>query len=230
MSEPKSVWSHCRRCGGDRVHKVLAEENRPWSSDDEHGLAGQDDWYILECCGCLTVTLAHENWFSGECDANDYPIINRICYPPAPRRKMPEWHKFHLFIALKEDELWIPNLFEEIYSAYGMGSHTIAAMGARAIVDFVVTSKAGDKGSFKEKLGRMVANELLNQQEADTVYATFDAGSAAAHRGHRPTDQDLNTILDITETLVHKFYVDFVRKRLQAQAAASLAARTPQRP
>jgi hypothetical protein len=60
--------------------------------------------------------------------------------------------------------------------------------------------------------------------------AAFDAGSAVAHRGYSPSRQDANSLLDITESLLRRVYVDPMYERRHAEAAADLTERTPKRP
>jgi hypothetical protein len=225
--------SYCRQCGGERHHSVVAEKTRPWSEHDG-GIYGGNTWSIVECGGCHTVTFVHTHWFSEDCELTDddgwTPIVHVDLYPPAPSRKMPEWVRVHALLCLPRDHLWIVKLHADIYAAIGLESYSLAAMGTRAIVDFIVTSKAGDKGNFMDKLNRMREQSLITETQVGVIFAVFDAGSAAAHRGHSPTREDVYTQLDITESLLERIYIEPSRQRKQAEAAAVLKSRTPQRP
>jgi len=224
--------SYCRQCGGERYHTTMAEKTRSWSEDDESGIQGGDTWSIVECGGCHAVTFVHSHWFSEDCDVTEegwVPILHRDLYPPAPSRKKPEWGT-HYMLCFNSNELWMTNLHDDIYSAIGLKAYALAAMGARAIVDFVVTEKAGDDGNFKDKLNRIREQGLITETQVDVVSAAFDAGSAAVHRGYRPTPADVNTLVDITESLLQQIYIDPERQRRQAEAAAALRSNTPPRP
>jgi Domain of unknown function (DUF4145) len=225
------LMSYCRQCGGERYHTTVAEKTRSWGDNDSL-VDGGDTWSIVECGGCHTVTFVHSHWFSEDCEPTEEgwtPIEHRDLYPPAPSRKMPEWGS-HYIIWFNSYEDWIPKLHLDIYSAIGMKAYALAAMGARAIVDFVVTSKAGDEGNFKDKLNRMHKQGLITEIQADVINVAFDAGSAAAHRGYSPTQDDANTLLDITESLLQQIYIDPARQRRQEKAAAALRSNTPPRP
>jgi Domain of unknown function (DUF4145) len=229
--EKDGLLSYCRRCGGERHHSVVAEKTRHWGEDDSP-VEGSDTWSILECRACLTITVVNTHWFSEDCDLDDdgwTPIVHRDLYPPAPSRKMPEWGVDAL-LCLPSDHRWIVQLHADIYAALGMKSYSLAAMGTRAIVDFIVTTKAGDKGYFGGKLNRMREQNLITEIQVGVIFAAFDAGSAAVHRGHSPTREDVNTQIDIAETLLQQIYIDPVRQKRQAEAAAALKSRTPQRP
>jgi len=185
----------------------------------------------LECRGCGNVTFVHTHWFSEDWEIGDEgpePIVHRDLYPPSPPRPLPEWAS-ELWLALTSKDLWVVKLHGDIYAALGSGALSLAAMGTRAIVDFVVTSKVGDTGGFTKKLERMRNKGLITDVQAEITNAAFDAGSAAAHRGHSPTREDAYTLLDITETLLRQIYIDPMRQRRQAEAAAALKTKTPQR-
>lgn len=176
------------------------------------------------------MTFVHSHWFSedDELTEDGWPVVHRDLYPPAPSRKMPEWG-IDAYMCLKTDDLWIIKLHTDIYAAMGMEAFALAAMGARAIVDFVVTSNAGEEGKFKEKLNRMLKRGLITETQVEVIDAAFDAGSAAAHRGYSPAREDVYTLVDITESLLQQIYIDPERQRRQAEAAAALKSKTPQR-
>ena len=68
----------------------------------------------------------------------------------------------------------------------------------------------------------MQRGNLLSQQERSIIEAAFEAGSAAMHRGHQPTFDSLNTVIDIVERVVHAEVLE--------EKAKELAAATPKRP
>ena len=226
--EKNETMSYCRRCGGERHHSIIAQETRYWREEDAP-VDGSDTWSIVECGGCSTVSFVHTHWFSEDCDLTDdgwIAIVHRDLYPPTPSRKMPEWGTYAL-LCLPAN---LAKLHSDIYATIGLGAYALAAMGTRAIVDFIVTAKAGDKGNFMDKLNRMQEERLITVIQVGVIFAAFDAGSAAAHRGHSPTQEEVYTQLDITESLLQQIYIDPARQRRQAEAAATLKSKTPQRP
>jgi hypothetical protein len=149
--EDKIELSYCQRCGGDRHHAVVAEEDRYWS-DEEAAIDGGDTWSILECRGCRNIAFVHTHWFSEDWEIGDdgpEPIVHRDLYPPSPSRPTPEWTS-ELWLALTREDQWVVKLHGDIYAALGTEAFSLATMGIRAIVDFVVTSKVGDTGGFYE--------------------------------------------------------------------------------
>jgi hypothetical protein len=125
--------------------------------------------------------------------------------------------------------LWIFKLHENIYGAVGLQAYSLAAMGSRAIIDWIITTQAKDYGSFPEKLKRLLDKNMITQMQSDVIMAVFDPGSAAAHRGYSPSGEEVFTMLDITEMLIEHFYIGPLRQKRQADAANALKSRTPRR-
>jgi hypothetical protein len=229
MAQEKPIDSYCSQCEGDRRHAVQKTHERRWDNE-ESGIWGGDTWEILECMGCQNVTFAHTHWFSEDTDDTGRPIVHRDLYPPSPRRAKPEWAG-ELWLALSRETQWLIKLYDDIYGALGMRALGLATMGMRAIVDFIVTSKVGDDiRGFKNKLDAMHEQGLISELQVGILNAAFDAGSAAAHRGYTPSRNDANSLLDITESLLRRVYIDPMHERKHAKAAADLTERTPKRP
>jgi hypothetical protein len=142
----KGLMSYCRGCGGARHHVTLSEHAFPWS-DDDTPIDGNDIWSVTQCAGCRTVTFCHTHWFSEDQEPTDdgseiRTIVHRDLYPPAPPRRKPEWGT-EMFLAFSFNDRWVRSLHEDIYAALGMKAYSLAAMGIRTLVDFVISSKGG---------------------------------------------------------------------------------------
>jgi uncharacterized protein DUF4145 len=227
MPETEKIeQSYCQRCGGDRQHTVVATKHGYWSNEDA-AIDGSDTWSIVECRGCGNVTFVHEHWFSEDTEPDGRPIHYRDLYPPPPPRSKPEWASAMLWRALSREDQWLAKLYDDIYSALATEAFSLTAMGIRTIVDFVVTSQAGDTGSFAKKLKRVRAAGLITETQQEILSAAFDVGSAAAHRGYSPARKDVHTLLDIAEALLRQVYIEPMLQRDHAEAATELKKKTP---
>lgn len=205
--------AHCRSCGGQRWHYVLAKEDVLWD-DNEAPVSSLDSWQLLKCAGCDTITFRHLHWFSEETDENDDVIVHKDQYPPAPSRTPPGWSRFVFRYLNVDDVIYVWRLMNDVYSATGLKAYALAAMGIRAIVDWLVTETVGEGNKpFKVRLSKMRDDGHITQERYDTIYTAFDAGSAAAHRQHLPSEDQVSTMLDIMERL---FYDLKVRKHDEA--------------
>jgi hypothetical protein len=227
---PKERMSYCRKCGDDRHHQILFEKTITWS-DDKAPVDGGDTWLVLLCAGCHEVSFVHEHWFSEDYDLTDEgmeTIIHRDIYPPAPRRRPLDHDDLIMFVNM--DEHWIAFLMRDIYSASGMGAFGLAAMGARAVIDHLFTTRSGLDSSFPDKAQKLKDDGLISEIQMKVSVDAFEAGSAAAHRGYSPSESDFKILLDITETLLQHICILPGRARRQALDAEKLRANTPPRP
>jgi hypothetical protein len=222
----------CRQCGGDRYHSTVAKKVDAWSEEDAP-ICGAETWAIVECCGCRTLTFLRERWFSEdtvEADHGPEPIVHRDIYPLGPARKLPEWSNDpFILLDVPSNDAWIFNLHQDVYAAIGLRSLRLSAMGIRAIVDHIVTWKAGDVGAFLDKLERMRDLGVISSPQVHVIFSAFDAGSAAVHRGYDPELQDIYIMLDIAEALIGQFYVGPVMEKRREVAASELKKNTPPR-
>jgi len=195
MTEKEVVKAHCNACRHSTKHVVIARRVVE-DSDVIEGVgpvSWRDTYEMLECCGCEGVTLRHISWFS------EVPDEEIKYYPPRISRQVPTW-RWKLPPRIKE-------LISEIYAALYNDSQRLVLMGARAVVDLVITDKVGDLGNFHEKLEALEAQGFIAPKSRHILTAALDAGSAAAHRGHRAKPEHVEHVMDIVENLLQAVYV-----------------------
>lgn len=205
----KIIWCHCNICSGPTKHDLISEKTQG-ATEFEEGY--HYEWSktssLIECRGCEEVTLRVDRWHS-EYDASDETVY----YPPRISRQPPKWER-------NLPREW-RSMLREIYSALHANSRRLAMMGARTIVDMYMNDAVGDVGNFGQKLEKLVSDGHLGSQDKAVLEAALEAGHAAAHRGHLPTSENINHVMDIVENLVQK---NALRK-----SAALLAKGTPPR-
>ena len=212
---PKPIWSHCNECGQDTLHMVVKVVKRSRDyHDDRYTVTVGSNWRILQCGGCQEVAMSRIDWCSEDDPQDPY---RPTYFPPRVSRRKPDWLSKHPELS---DYL---DLFEEIYAALPADSRILAMMGGRAVIDMAITKMAGgDHGSFALGLNTLEQARRLTQEERNLIEAAFDAGSAAMHRGHKPKVDDVNTVIDIVERVVH---AEVLKKK-----AIELSDATPKRP
>jgi hypothetical protein len=120
-------------------------------------------------------------------------------YPPRVSRRVPAWK-----VNLPRD---IGALLDEVYAALHNGSQRLALMGARAVVDLVITDKVGDVGGFRQKLEALEAQGFIAPKNRNVLAAALDAGRAATHRGHAAKPEHTGHVMDIVENLLQAVYI-----------------------
>lgn len=135
-------------------------------------------------------------------------------YPPEVSRQKPAWAK-----TLPEE---YGELIDEVYAALHANSGALALMGARALIDMFMTKRVGDIGGFERKLEKLVTEGFLSTKNKEVLDAAIDAGSAAAHRGHKPSKSDVGRVMDIVENVLQNDVLE--------DSAKALRTSTPPRP
>lgn len=197
MGEVVTLRAHCNGCLKETNHILVAEKKVSWS-DEGAGIYGEDRYGIVACCGCDTVGFRRVS-------TDSYSDEQDIKYfPAAVSRRKPEWLSDMRF-ALEHGE--IESLLNEIYVALHEDLRVLAGNGIRTILDMVITKKVGDVGDFPAKLSAIESEGLISKSNREFLEVTIEAGSASAHRGFKPSQKDLNLLLDITENLILSIYV-----------------------
>jgi hypothetical protein len=126
---------------------------------------------------------------------------------------MPDWMDIFESIDMIPDE--IRELMKEIYVSTQNKSNRLTAMGIRSVIEQVITQKIGDdQRTFKAKIDAFQMAGYLSVRWANNLETILEAGHASVHRGWKPTDQHIKTLLDITESIIETVYLheDQVRK------------------
>jgi hypothetical protein len=142
-------------------------------------------------------------------------------YPPRIFRKMPEWARapeFH-----KTCPKGIRSLLAEIYVGLQNDCPQSTAMCVRALVESLIVSTVGDKGSFTANVDAFAAAGYLSAKQVPFVQSVLEVGHATIHRSHKPDEKDLIRLIDIVETLLRLIYV-------HPTQSADLSMGTPKRP
>ncbi|HEV2499569.1 MAG TPA: DUF4145 domain-containing protein [Terriglobia bacterium] len=207
----KIVKVPCNNCAHPTNHRIVAtRETRDDDDEDTWGLYLDTRSEMLECCGCAEVKLRQTIVFSED---PEEPIIK--FFPPAVSRRSPTW--------LSRLPPKFRHLMKEVYEALHADSCMLAMMGVRTLIDMVIVKEVGDQGNFPKGVEALKERGLVSSKNAEFLATAIDAGSAAAHRGHRPDIRQVNTAMDITENLLQAVYA-------LGSAAAELKKITPPRP
>ena len=167
---------------------------------------------ILECCGCERTYFRRDYWFSEWETIGTDPISGEprleggveTAYWPAPvRRQRPNW-----LDRIEGSERELGMLLGEMYTALDNDLRVLAAIAARTVFDRASQLLGVNPAiGFKEKLNSLGANGRISFHEEEILQVLVDAGSAAAHRGWRPSVDELNTMVDVVESFLHRSFV-----------------------
>lgn len=233
--EDKIIKGHCPNCGSDRK-AFVRREYVVHSSDDDDGTSASDTGMILECCGCERVYFRRDFWFSEWETVGEHPVTGEqrleggveTSYWPAPiTRQRPKW-----LSKIEEADRDLGKLLGEMYTALDNDLGVLSAIAARTVFDRASELLGINPAvTFQEKLDSLGGNGKISIDEESTLEVLVDAGSAAAHRGWRPKPDELNTMIDVVESFLHRSFVvgDAVAK-LKASVPTKPQREKPERP
>ncbi|MGN8061243.1 DUF4145 domain-containing protein [Ralstonia sp. 22111] len=216
MEVGETVYTFCNRCGNNTWHKVLHIAKQAFNQSGDPDFYEESTYYTLQCGGCHGVKL-REDWYGG---SGDEQIS---FYPPPSRRKEPQWLvKWWMQTALTSNPTLM--ICKEVYRALQNEQPHLAAMGVRAVLEQAMIDKiGGDRRSFDENLDELYRNGHVSLLMRQRLESALDVGSATIHRGHTPSKEDLQTLVDIMEHVIQSLYV-------HEADVARMAGRTPPRP
>lgn len=193
----------CNSCGSSVNHTVkdILTRNDSELIDKQFEVSWGDNYTVLQCNGCDSVKIKHEDWFSEDIEADGSLAINTRYYPPSIFRKKPSW--FHNL----DSEWHITKLLKEIYSALQNDSPSLAAMGIRAALEAIMIDKIGDQGTFGKNLKNFEDKGFISKIQLEILKKALELGHASIHRGFIPKNEQVVFSLDLTETIVHHLYL-----------------------
>jgi len=189
---------YCNECGQTTKHCLRKSYSQ--KGDEAFGTADpsltykwQTTWQLLECCGCKHVTVERTRCFS-EWDGPE------VAYFPSPMvRRAPKW--------IDDLPVGVAEVLGEVYTAINSNNRRLATMGARCLIDLVALDTVGDAGSFAQKLTALAEEGLIASKNREHLEAALNVGNAASHRGHNPTTDGLNSVMDIIENFLQATYI-----------------------
>jgi hypothetical protein len=195
MNTPEKEKLQCNDCHGLRWHVLRASYSVEGAEDwgDNFVEPWTDAFEIFQCLGCDSILVRRSFLFAPYGEEAEFSY-----FPARSSRHRPRWSW-----ALPPE---LHELLREVYGALQSNSPRLALMGIRAVVDIAILEKVGDTGSFAEKLTALERGGFVGQRQRDFLSAVLDAGSAAAHRGHVASEQELEYAMDIVENLLQAVY------------------------
>ena len=211
IESPKTVKGHCPECKGNRHSDILAHHEYCWE-DEGAGVNGCSDYRILKCRGCDAIyfqkqEICSEDWhpfFNAATDEWDNELVPRITYWPAPSKKeSPEW-----VTSWDLGDKDLSDLLESVYIALNNDLRILAAIGIRTAFDRASELLGINPNKyFIEKLNELIEKGKIGKEEQEVLKVLTDAGSAAAHRGWKPSVKELDTMISIIESFLYRNFI-----------------------
>jgi len=219
-TEQDRVRADCPECGKNKWADVVGHFTRR-QDDEDSGTWLRTDYRLLQCPACESVYFQRDSVFSEDyvrtrnpiTGEEEYDMDHRIEHWPSvsvSRREKPAWAERLTFV-----DTDLSALMDSVYKALENELDVLAAIAIRTVFDRASELLGIDPGrSFGEKLDDLLALGKIGAEEREILDTLTDAGSAAAHRGWKPTQEELDTMLSSIEGFIHRSFVlgDAIKK------------------
>lgn len=227
------VKEFCGGCGGDRNCRVLGFHRE---RGDEIAFEWITDWQILRCEGCEHVfafkSSTNSEDYDVDYDHQGYPIQEyretKTFWPALSERNTPEWLYGQTIDADNGDSLGAA--LSELYTALKNDLNVLAGIGIRTSFDIASEILGIDASlSFQRKLDQLVADGHVSSRDLPRISMLVEAGSASAHRGWKPSKQDLDVMMEVLEHFIHDSLVAPHRRAKLDEKALTVSQTVPKR-
>jgi hypothetical protein len=127
--------------------------------------------------------------------------VKRQYWPTSKSR--PKWAS-----DLESIDADLANLFEEVHSARNAELYVLSTIGVRTVFDRATEILGIDSNMrFSEKLDELTKASRVSSAERAALDVLVEAGNAAAHRGWRPSSDEVDGLMLIMEAFLHRCFV-----------------------
>ncbi len=229
MVTASTFFARCPNCHGGRRCEVFGETSQT-HSEDYHC---RTEWRLLKCTSCNDVftSIRFEDYESGDyvynSDTNEDEFVHKTTdtsWPPFRKRPIPDIISGFLFPDTLESAI------VETYGAFNADLPMLAAVGARSCFDIAaVLLGATESARFNQKLDALVESKHITSDVRSMLNVLVDAGGASIHRGWKPKDGDMQTILEVLEHFLDDNFVRAERLKLLDAKTQKLRTKIPPR-
>lgn len=237
VSEKKSVCrkAQCAKCAGERNCDILGHHEIRGS---DGYLDWTENWYILQCRGCEHVFCQTSSTNSEDYDHyHDEYGEEAVTYhetlgywPALLKRKRPEWFEHSSVQSDKDKDGTLSDALKKMYGALDNDLKVLSAIGVRTSFDIASELLGIDASrTFAQKLDDLVSAGHIGTVDRGRIETLIDAGSASAHRGWKPSEDDINVMLDVLEHFIFAAFVEPERRADLDKRAAAVKSKVPSR-
>ena len=196
------VKAHCNSCLKETNHVLVAEKKVVWEDEDD-GSDGELRYEIVSCCGCDSVGFRRVTTDCFHLNKQGDPREKIEYFPSAISRRKPEWLSGSFWVEHGEIESLLNEIYVAIHEDLRVPRGDRNSHGHR----HGNNRKGRRPRQLPVKTVRHRKSGFISPSNREFLEVTIDAGSASAHRGFKPSQKDLNLLLDITENLISSIYI-----------------------
>ena len=196
----------CGTCDRETVHAVVrSAEYVAKYEDRDFSVTSWDDFQIVECRGCQTVSFRSHSRNTEDIDI-DPDTGDGILTPterlyPSRREGRPELEHVHHLPAV------VRRIYLETLSALTNSLPILAGIGIRALTEAMCKDRKAAGRNLEKKLDDLVSQGVVAREGAEILHSLRLMGNQAAHEVTPPSLADLNTAFDVIEHALQGVYI-----------------------
>ena len=192
---------HCASCKRETIHNAEARCSGTWYDNDGTTIAGEK-YTIYRCGGCDTVCYETASWDENDIDFNEDGVQ---CHPetiiqyPAPVSA-------HFNFNTESTPRRLNELLSEMLYALAGSKMTLATIGLRLVIEFIVKDKKCTGRNLKLRIDNLYEQGHVDEDQKLLLHRIREKGNAGAHEALSMTTEELLAGMSITEGLLEKLY------------------------
>lgn len=194
---------YCRNCKGLRHHKTVAEKRTRGAEDFDY-FQWKDDYFIIECKGCETVSFLKifGNTEMVACDdEGNIDYVDKITLYP-----------FYIEHGREiENDYYLPKeintIYQETLSAFKADAYILTAGGFRAIIEATCNHLKIKKDNLSKRIDLLYGKGILSLNESKRLHSIRFLGNDALHEMETPKKDQLLILLEIVNHLLENIFI-----------------------
>jgi hypothetical protein len=191
---------YCRTCKGYRKHNVLFKKEKIGSNE---WLRWSDDYLLVECSGCETISFIHIYGDDEMYDTTDNGLeyyYNTTVFPPILKDGT-EIKDIYLLPGT------IQTIYKETLSAFKAGCYILTAGGFRAIIEALCNNLRIKDGNLSIRINLLNESGYLTLSECKRLHSIRFLGNDSLHEMAIPKKEQLLLVLEIINHLLENLYI-----------------------
>jgi hypothetical protein len=194
----------CRTCRGLRKHEVLFLKNTKGQDEDGY-LMWNEDFFVIECSGCETISFVQEYGDSDmygtneEGDRNEYYTEEKI-FPLYLESGVELTYKYLLPPTIKK-------IYDETIDALKSKCYILSAGGFRAIIEALCNHLKIKKSDLSTRIDLLHEEGHLTINESKRLHSVRFLGNDSLHELEVPKVGQLIIVLEVINHLLENIFI-----------------------
>lgn len=191
---------HCASCRRRTIHNLEARCKGLWSEPEAFG--GGYRYSIFRCGACDEVCYETVSWSDDNLEYDEHgtpEAVEHVMQYPAPVSA-------HFDFNIESTPRRLDEILDEMLYALAGSKNTLATIGLRLAVEFIVKDKECKGKNLAQKIDDLRKQDLIDDDQRDLLHRIRERGNAGAHEAVGMNPEELVAGMSIIEGLLEKLY------------------------